>query len=85
MNKIKCVYLYVSRPCIKETCSKNAAADAEVWAFRKQFQDAADLSEEWVSALHATGKAEPNAWRSRLEIVSCPDFKIVSSMSGIFR
>lgn len=85
MNKIKCVCLHVSRPCIKETCSKNAAADAEVWTFRKQFQDAVDLSEEWVSALRATGKAEPNAWRSRLEIVSCPDFKIVSSMSGIFR
>lgn len=75
----------MSRPCIKETCSKNAVADTEVWDFRRQIQDAADLSEEWVSALRTTGKAEPNVWRSRLEIVSCPDFKIVSSMSGIVR
>lgn len=75
----------MSRPCIKETCSKNAAADTEVWDFRRQIQDAADLSEEWVSALRTTGKAEPNVWRSRLEIVSCPDFRIVSSMSGIVR
>lgn len=75
----------MSRPCIKETCSKNAVADTEVWDFRRQIQDAADLSEEWVSVLRTTGKAEPNVWRSRLEIVSCPDFKIVSSMSGIVR
>lgn len=74
----------MSRPCIKETCSKNAAADAEVWDFRRQIQDAADLSEEQVQ-LSWNRKAEPNVWRSRLEIVSCPDFKIVSSMSGIVR
>lgn len=84
MKTIKCVFLYVSRPCIKEIRSKNAA-DAEVWAFRWQSRDAADLSEEWVAALHAKGEAEPNIWRSRLEIVCCPDFKIVSCMSGIFR
>lgn len=81
---IKCVCLYVSRPCIKETRSKNTV-NAEVWAFRWQSWDAADLSEEWVAALHAKWEAEPNIWRSRLEIVCCPDFKIVSCMSGIFR